>query len=62
MLDLVREFKVRGRIVYQCELCDIGYSDPETADRCEEYCNAHDSCSLEITKKAVFKPETESIP
>jgi hypothetical protein len=53
---MVNEFEGKVGAVFQCEVCGLGYKDLDTAERCEEYCNAHGSCSLEITKKAIYKP------
>ncbi len=47
----------KGKTVYLCEVCGFGYASPETASSCENFCKTHNSCSFEITKKAVFKPE-----
>jgi len=58
---MVKEFKHNEVTVYQCELCDLGYGDIETAERCEAYCNTNGSCSLEITAKAVYRPRVESM-
>jgi rubrerythrin len=44
--------------VYYCPVCGYGYADQRTAEECRDYCNAHFSCSLEITGKAIRKPET----
>jgi len=43
--------------VYYCPVCGYGYADRETAEDCREYCTANASCSLEITQKAIRKPE-----
>ncbi len=43
--------------VYYCPVCGYGYADRKTAEDCREYCSTHASCSLEITRKAVRKPE-----
>jgi len=53
---MVSEFKRKGEAVLQCELCGFGYKDLDMAERCEEYCDIHGSCSLDITKKAIYKP------
>jgi len=53
---MVSEFKRKGEAVFVCEFCGFGYSDLDTAERCEEYCDTHGSCSLDITKKAIYKP------
>jgi len=51
-----KEFNDKGLNVYQCEICELGYAELKTAEQCEEYCNAHGSCSLEITRKAIYRP------
>jgi hypothetical protein len=45
------------KAVYICDACGMGYADPKTALQCEEFCKAHSSCSPEIAKKAVYRPE-----
>jgi len=45
--------KMINKKYYQCEECDFIYKKEELAKRCEEFCKAHKSCSLEITKHAV---------
>jgi hypothetical protein len=44
------------RGAYYCPVCGYGYADERTAEDCRDYCNAHSSCSLEITRKAIRKP------
>jgi hypothetical protein len=41
---------------YICDACGFGYSDAKTALQCEEFCKKHRSCSIEITKKAIYRP------
>jgi len=53
---VVDELNRKGAIVYTCELCGFGYRELETAERCEEYCDTHGSCSPEISREAVYKP------
>ena len=54
---MVYEINRRGRTVYQCELCLFGYTHLEDAERCEQYCATHNSCSPQIMRKAIFKPK-----
>ncbi|HKZ94791.1 MAG TPA: hypothetical protein VJ249_09475 [Candidatus Bathyarchaeia archaeon] len=54
---MVKERKVDSKTIYLCEECGLGYSDRETAVKCEEWCRKTGTCSVEITKKAVFFPE-----
>lgn len=55
---MVFEKEHGGGKVYICYLCGYGYRDRETAERCEEWCAVHKSCNIEITKNAVYIPET----
>jgi hypothetical protein len=57
---LVTEKKIGEKTVFLCDICGLGYADRETAQECEDYCKAHPgSCSVEISKKAVYLPEIE---
>lgn len=58
--NLVNESQHRGKMIYTCALCKLGYANMKTAKECEAFCKSHDACSLEITKKAVYKPEQQS--
>jgi hypothetical protein len=53
MVDRVQR---KGNTVYLCELCGYGYRSLEMAEECEEYCDTHESYSLDIHKHATFKP------
>jgi len=53
---LVREKKINNQKVYVCEICGLGYADRETANECEEWCRKTGTCSLKITRKAVYVP------
>ena len=60
---MVTEKKIGDKTVFLCDICGLGYSDRKTAQECEEYCRAHPgSCSVEISQKAVYLPETPSAP
>ena len=59
---MVYEMNRKGQAVYQSELCLYGYRDLRTAERCEQYCATHESCSDEIMRKAIFKPEPKVMP
>jgi rubrerythrin len=41
--------------LYACSVCGYIYKDKATAMKCEAYCNANKSCSLEIITHAVGK-------
>ncbi len=45
--------KIKGQEYYQCGICGFFYREKDLAQRCENFCNEHKSCSLEITKYAV---------
>ncbi len=63
VLFLVTEKKVGDRTVFLCDICGLGYSDEKTAQDCEDYCKAHPgSCSVEISKKAVYFPNMPAVP
>lgn len=42
-----------GKTVFQCEACKFLYKKEALAKRCEDYCNEHNACSIEITKYAI---------
>jgi hypothetical protein len=55
---LVTEKKIGDKTVFLCDICGLGYSDMKTAQDCEDYCRAHPgSCSVEISKLAVYFPD-----
>jgi ABC-type uncharacterized transport system ATPase subunit len=53
---LVKKKKVNDQTVFLCEICGLGYSNKETAKQCEQWCRKTGTCSIEITKKAVYIP------
>jgi len=50
---MVQEIEKEGKKYYQCEICKFSYEDKEWAEKCEDFCKEHNSCSLEITEHAV---------
>ena len=52
----VNEVRRKKQIIYECELCGFGYSEPETAEHCEQYCYSHGKTSSKIARKAIRKP------
>jgi hypothetical protein len=55
---LVTEKKIGNKTVFLCDICGLGYSKKYITKDCEDYCKAHPgSCSVEITKKAVYFPD-----
>lgn len=62
-MKMVSELTKEGKAYYQCEECSFTYDEREIADSCEDWCKKHQSCNLEITRKAVIlddlKPRAE---
>ena len=54
---MVSEREHEGETIYTCDIYGFGYKDRKTATSCEEYCTEFRSCSIEITKDAVYFPE-----
>ncbi len=50
---MVEEVSHNDKIYYQCEACRYYYKTKKLAQECEDFCNKHKSCSLEITKYSV---------
>lgn len=59
---MVCKFLRKGMMVFQCEYCEFGYLDLETAEACEEFCGRNRTCSHEISRKAVYRPTIRIIP
>lgn len=51
---MVNEISRDGKPYYRCEECSFTYDDRELAQTCEAWCREHNSCNLEITRKAVI--------
>lgn len=50
---MVKE-KIKDNVkLYQCEVCKLYYREKEWAERCQEWCEKHNSCNLEITSHAI---------
>ena len=41
------------KVIYICEIYKFAYKSKSQAKKCEEWCNNHKSCSLEITKNSI---------
>ena len=50
---MVKEMKKDEKTYYTCEICNFAYQEKDWAEKCQAYCKANKSCSLEITKHAV---------
>ncbi len=53
---MVRVSASRGRHVYVCDECGLGYETSRLANACQAYCSENQSCSLKITRHAVYRP------
>lgn len=38
---------------YLCDICKFAYETRELAQQCQDFCKAHNACSVDITKQAV---------
>jgi hypothetical protein len=52
----VKEKHIDNNLIFICDICGLGYLDKKTAEECEEWCRKTHTCSIEITKKAVYFP------
>ena len=50
---MVKEVIIKEKKYFQCPVCSFYYKTKDFAQKCENFCNKHNSCSLEITKHAV---------
>ena len=44
------------KAVFVCDSCGLGYRDPVVAFQCEQFCKENRACSIEIARKAAYKP------
>jgi hypothetical protein len=50
---MVVEKEKNGKMYYQCESCNMYYEVIKIAQQCEDFCNSHQACSVELIKHAV---------
>ncbi len=50
---MVKNVNKGGKSHFMCDECGFAYEIRELAQKCEDWCKAHHSCSLEITRHAV---------
>jgi len=50
---MAEEENLEGQIVFKCMKCGWLYKNRNMAEKCEEWCERHNSCDLEITKYAI---------
>ena len=47
--------------IFQCPKCGLHYHQQQIAKQCEEYCKAHNACSVEIMRYAVER-QPKAVP
>ena len=56
---MIKEVKRNNQTVYACEACAFAYEEREWAEKCQEWCQKHQSCNIEIMANAIpFELET----
>jgi len=50
---MVKELHEDDNILYVCEACGFAYKEKDLAEKCQQWCEQHQSCNLEITQYAV---------
>ena len=50
---MVKEIKKGNKKFYQCEICEFFYKEKQLAQKCQNWCNKHNSCNIGITKYSV---------
>lgn len=50
---MVKEITRDGEKLYICEACGMAYREKELAGKCQQWCEQHHSCNLEIIRHAV---------
>jgi len=50
---MVTELHRDGSTFYVCDECGFAYKERELAEKCQLWCQQHQSCNLEITQYAV---------
>ncbi len=50
---MAEETNLEGEIVYKCMKCGWIYRKKSLAEKCEQWCQKHKSCNLEIAKYAI---------
>jgi hypothetical protein len=50
---MVKKIENNKKEFYVCEACDFAYEDQATAKKCEDWCNEHHSCNMDIIQDGV---------
>ncbi len=51
--EMVTELLKNSKKFYICDACGFAYEQKEQAQKCQRWCEEHNSCNLELTKYAV---------
>ncbi len=50
---MVKELHKDDKTYYVCEECGFVYEQKEWAEKCQQWCQQHQSCNLEITQHGI---------
>ena len=50
---MVREIRKNGEKLYACEICKLLYKEKAWTEKCQDFCEKYNACSLGITSRAV---------
>jgi len=50
---MVKEEIKKDKTYYQGTICEFYYETKGLAQQCEDFCEGHHACNIDITKKAV---------
>ena len=54
---MVKEIKKDKNCLFLCEACGFAYEEQTWAEKCQQWCEEHQACNLEITGHAVPSEE-----
>ncbi len=54
---MVKKVKKNDEVLYVCEVCGLAYAEKKWAEKCQEWCQQHQSCNLEIIQHSVLLDE-----
>ncbi len=56
---MVEEVKDKEKTLHICEACGFAYERKEWPEKCQNWCQEHQTCNIEITAHAItVEPET----
>lgn len=50
---MVKQVEINDQTLFQCEACGFYYKERAIAQKCQDFCEKYQSCSMEFTKLAV---------